>query len=147
MLSTVKSYVAEMGITDAFYQQMVNAEPSRMVIYRGDQYKRIVPENDAVYEETEIAWQARIYGVTTMEMRNRNQDAENSCKADWDCIYAIKWGLSKAVYRERSERARICSLTSEEQASLLLAPMRLRSENPLIIRKEDCTRNIMLGRQ
>jgi hypothetical protein len=72
MLSMVKSYIAEMGITDTFYQQMVNTEPSRMVIYRGNQFKRIIPEQDPIYEETPIAWEARTYGATTMEMRNRN---------------------------------------------------------------------------
>ena len=33
MLSEVKQYIAEMGITDNFYQQMMNTEPSQMAIY------------------------------------------------------------------------------------------------------------------
>jgi hypothetical protein len=33
LLSKVKNYVTEMGITDSFYQQMVNTEPSKMLIY------------------------------------------------------------------------------------------------------------------
>jgi hypothetical protein len=153
MLSMVKSYISEMGITDAFYQRMVNTEPSRMVIYSGDQYKRIVPENDAVYEETEIAWEARRHGLTTMELRNRNQGAESSCKGvhdvglQIDCEEAIRWGLSNALYRERKEKAGSCNLTSEERASLRLTPRRQLSENPLIIRREDCVRNIMLDQQ
>jgi hypothetical protein len=34
MLSMLKTYVNEMGITDNFYQQMVNTEPSRMAMYQ-----------------------------------------------------------------------------------------------------------------
>jgi hypothetical protein len=69
MLSEVKQYIAEMGITDNFYQQMMNTEPSQMAIYgpvhpttsdgaalptsdakalglRWDSYRKLVPEYD-----------------------------------------------------------------------------------------------------
>ena len=153
MLSMVKSYVSEMSITDLFYQQMVNTEPSRMVIYKDEQYKKIIPEYDPVYEETEIAREARGYGLTTVEMRKRKQEAENTCNgmSDWershDCHMAIRWGLSVGVYRERFQKTDVCYLSREERASLWLVPKRIRSENPLILREEDCIRDIMLGRQ
>ena len=73
MLSMLKSYVNEMGITDNFYQQMVNTEPSRMTMYYWDDYTKLVPENDPVYAEVEIARDARKYGITTSEMRQREQ--------------------------------------------------------------------------
>jgi hypothetical protein len=74
MLSQVKQYVAEMGITDHFYQQMVNTEPEQMVIY--GRYSKFVPEYDPVYQEVEIAYRARSYGVTTSEMRRREIAAQ-----------------------------------------------------------------------
>ena len=79
MLSMLKNYVNEMGITDNFYQQMVNTEPSRMMMYYSDNYTGLVPEIDAVYAEVEIARDARRYGITTSEMRQREQD-EKSCE-------------------------------------------------------------------
>jgi hypothetical protein len=33
MLSQVRQYIVEMGITDNFYQQLVNTEPSQMAVY------------------------------------------------------------------------------------------------------------------
>jgi hypothetical protein len=33
MLSQIRQYVAEMGVGDNFYQQMINTEPSEMVVY------------------------------------------------------------------------------------------------------------------
>ena len=39
MLQQLKSYVQQMGLTDNFYQEMVNTDPSNMALYRGDQIK------------------------------------------------------------------------------------------------------------
>jgi hypothetical protein len=55
MLSAIKQYITEMGITDNFYEQMVNTEPSQMAIYDSDNYKKLVPEYDPVYQEIDIA--------------------------------------------------------------------------------------------
>jgi hypothetical protein len=88
----------QMGITDNFYQQMVNTEPAQMVVYgtaisdaelaearklgmpAWPSYKRLVPEYDPVYQEVEISYSARRYGVTTSEMRRREIDAEGCYK-------------------------------------------------------------------
>ena len=106
MLSEVKQYIAEMGITDNFYQQMMNTEPSQMAIYgpvhpttsdgaalptsdakalglRWDSYRKLVPEYDPVYQEVEISYDARFHGVTTSEMRQRQNDAEQ-CYKRWE---------------------------------------------------------------
>ena len=52
MLSMLKTYINEMGITDNFYQQMVNTEPSRMAIYYWDDYANLVPEIDPVFRRS-----------------------------------------------------------------------------------------------
>jgi hypothetical protein len=82
MLSQVKQYVPEMGITEHFYQQMVNTEPEQMVIY--GRYSKFVPEYDPVYQEVEIAYRARSYGVTTSEMRRREIAAQACMKDEFD---------------------------------------------------------------
>jgi hypothetical protein len=144
MLSQVKQYVAEMGITDHFYQQMVNTEPEQMVI--DGRYSKFVPEYDPVYQEVEIAYRARSYGVTTSEMRRR-EIAAQACKKDEfdDCGEPILWGLSERLYRERSNKARGCWL-DEETSILQTLPKKGRRDHPLWIKREACIHNIMLAR-
>ena|ERR1700724_974124 len=120
MLSQVRQYIAEMGITENFYQQMVNTEPSLMVVYGNpntdsselnrelgirtiiNNWTRLVPEYDPVYQEITTSYDARKYGVTTLEIRKRESDAEGCLKrkgADYfTCTEAIRWGLSERVY-------------------------------------------------
>ena len=51
MLSALKEYVAEMGITDSFYQLMVTTEPANMMIYKQDAFKEIIPEHDPCFRK------------------------------------------------------------------------------------------------
>jgi hypothetical protein len=71
MLATVKSYVAEMGVMDFFYQQMVNTEPSKMLRYDFETYTTVVPEIDPVYDEVIVSRKAQEIGVNTDEYRRR----------------------------------------------------------------------------
>jgi ATP-dependent protease ClpP protease subunit len=145
ILSQVKQYVAEMGITENFYQQMVNTEPSQIVVY--GRYSKFIPEYDPVYQEVEISYRARSYGVTTSKMRQREIDAD-ACKKDEidQCGEPILWGLSQLVYRERSEKARACRLDDDNTKLLQAMPKKERRDHPLWIKRETCIRNIMLGR-
>jgi len=93
-----------MGITDDFYQLMINTEPSKMLIYTGSEYEKLVPKLDPTYEEIQVALEARRYGVTTSEMRARKAEAERcphqpgkDGSISFDCDDAIKWGLSLDV--------------------------------------------------
>jgi hypothetical protein len=56
-----------MGITEDFYQQMVNTEPSSMVIYRASEYTKLIPRTDPVSDEIETARRARGLGITTFD--------------------------------------------------------------------------------
>jgi hypothetical protein len=151
MLSLVKQYVAEMGVTDNFYQQMVNTETSQMVIYK-DNYKKLAPEYDPVYQEVQSSYDARHYGVTTSEMRERERDAQGCFMrkdmngwARWNCAEALRWGLSEGVYRERSGKKQECRL--DDDFKLLLAmPKKERRDHPLWVKWETCERNTMLRR-
>jgi hypothetical protein len=159
MISMIKSYIAEMGVTDNFYQQMVNTEPSQMVIYDHNDYTALVPYDDPVFSEIEMARRARMFGVSTAEMRQRTLDA-HSCPSlfagfqEWsDCTDAIDWGLSKRTYLERYAKAKKeCWFSDEEEfsaqerATIANTPTKLRPDLPLQIRWETCVRNIMQGR-
>jgi hypothetical protein len=162
MLSQVKQYVAEMGITDNFYQQMVNTEPAQMVVYgtasdaelaearklgmpAWPSYTKLVPEYDPVYQEVEISYSARRHGVTTSEMRRREIDAEECYKRkdSFDCSQALLWGLSERVFRQRWENAQRCLFDDREKVFTL--PKKDRRDHPLFIKWETCIRNIMSG--
>jgi ATP-dependent protease ClpP protease subunit len=145
MLSTVKSYVAEMGITENFYQQMVNTEPSQMIVYKYANYTTLVPLRDPVYDEVRVAREARKYGITTSDYRQREQETKR-CGIIFDdksktCAEALKWGLSESVYLERKAKAS-CSFTLEEAMGKVL-PRKL--DDPVKMRCEAATRKIMLG--
>ena len=150
MMAEIKHYIADMGITDNFYQQIVNTEPSQMTIYTSDNYANLVPENDPLYQEIEIAYEARYYGTTTSEMRERDRDSE-ACHtrknfADrLNCLGAAWWGLSEGTYRERYERAKGCR-HADEFNFLLSLPKAERRDHPLWIKWETCERDIMLHR-
>jgi hypothetical protein len=170
MLSQVRSYIVEMGITDNFYQQMVNTEPSQMVIYNCNDYTGLVPLSDPTYAEIENAYEARMHGVTTSEMRHRTHDAK-PCMPDTlpanafdtprplymtlldDCYGARLWGLSEPVYHERDARSKkecwfndADKFSEADRATIAKTPSKLVSDLPLTIRWETCVRNIMLGR-
>jgi hypothetical protein len=46
MRAAVKTYVAEMGITDSFFERMYSTDPSNIEVLRGDQSQKIVPFRD-----------------------------------------------------------------------------------------------------
>jgi hypothetical protein len=163
MLSMVKSYIVEMGITENFYQQMVNTEPSKIVIYNSNNYQKIVPAIDPVFAEIEVAREARRYGTTTSGMRQRQAEAKQEpCKfydvqglsdKKPDCAYSAYWGLSERIYRERNAKAKEeCWFSNEreysdiEDTALKQTPRKLRDNLPFVIRVETCVRNVMLGK-
>jgi hypothetical protein len=161
MLSQVKQYVAEMGITDNFYQQMVNTEPSQMVVYHAMDrtesesaatgfpaqvsYQKLIPEEDPVYQEVHTSYDARAFGVTTSEMRQRETDREGCERkhARYGC-QAILWGLSERVFDERVKKVQMCWIDDDRKV-LQAMPKKERRDHPLWIKRETCIRNIMLG--
>jgi hypothetical protein len=163
MLSQIKQYVAEMGVTDNFYQQMVNTEPARMLKYDLLASEALIPRTDPVYEEVEISYDARRYGVTTSEMRQRQQEAAADCEylmptgqgilEDLDalghhhiCSEAMKWGLSQRVYRQRQEKVEAeCKISDRDGEILDATPKKIRRDHPISVRWENCVRTIMLN--
>ncbi len=153
MLQKLKSYMQEMGITDLFYREMVNTQPSDMKLYVGQDIEKIVPESDPTYDEVITSYLARVYGADdTVEMRARRKDSENCVALAPDpnrestCSEAIMWGLSERVYRERHTKIAQCKLSDEEENTLKLVNSKERRDHPITRKHEACVRNIMLGR-
>jgi hypothetical protein len=160
MLQKLKSYVQEMGVTDNFYQEMVNTEPTRMKLYVDAEIQRIVPMDDPTDDEIITSDEAVRYGVSTAESRRRNFEMQR-CSATpqlphgWMpgdgparvCAEAIMWGLSESVFTRREKEAEEkCRYSDEEKAMLDLVPGRKRHDHPVMQKHEACIRNIMLGR-
>jgi len=158
MFSTIKTYINEMGITDNFYQQMVNTEPSKMVVYKNNEFTNLFPEHDPVFDEVVTAVEARRHRITTSEERKRDQDAKRCStvakgREEVVCGQAIRWGLSEGVYLERYAKSKKeCwfsdkeQFSEEEKQSLDKTPYKLRLDHPFAVRLETCTRRIMVGR-
>jgi hypothetical protein len=149
MLSLAKRYISEMGITDNFYHQMVNTEPAQMVKYALSESDQLVPIYDPAYQEIEISYGARRYGITTAEMRQREKNAERCYKLRHfvqmgDCVEAARWGLTGHVYRERALKTAVCAGSKEEIEVIEALPKKERQDHALWIRAESCVRNIML---
>jgi len=151
MLTTLKNYVAEMGVSDNFYQEMVNTEPSGIRIYRTETIDRLVSPSDPTNDEIVTANGARNYGITTSEYRKRSDEAATCVNAKLvhtsDCYGAIMWELSESVYRERwAKVARDCQVSDEELAILEKTPIKQKNDLPFVERVFTCRRNTMLGR-
>jgi hypothetical protein len=116
----VKAYVSEMGVSDLFYQQMMNTEPSKLIRYRDREFQTLFPKEDPVHEEVRVAQEARRHGITTSEYRRRWAECCDLCDKDksfheFDCGEAFMWGLGSnaPVYYERKRKAaERCSFTT-----------------------------------
>ena len=151
MLALLRQYVSEMGITENFYDQLVNTEHTKTAIYKIDTYANLVPEIDPVFQEVQASYGARRYGgMTTAQMHQRERDAEACLKRPAKevtvCQEAIRWGISETVYRERSAKAAACELGHDDRRTVQALPPGQRREHPLVRKYEACQQKIMLDR-
>ncbi|HZO47931.1 MAG TPA: hypothetical protein VFB68_18680 [Xanthobacteraceae bacterium] len=150
MLTLLRQYVADMGVAEDFYDQLVNTEHTKTAIYKIDSYANLVPEIDPVFQEAQAAYGARRYGMTLAQMRERERDAEvcltRSVKEIVVCQEAIKWGLSEQAYRERNAKIQTCELGPDDRRIVQVLPPGHRKDHPLVRRYEACQQKIMLGR-
>jgi hypothetical protein len=127
-----------MGITDNFFQQMVNIEPSKMATYDYDTYTKLIPTHDPLYQDMLISRGARTYAVTGDEMRGRETDADKCYERgdEWPtCLEVI--GLSTQVNHVRLSKADdICEATEAElRVASGLSRMEL-AEQPFLLKLE-----------
>jgi hypothetical protein len=150
MLTQIKQYVAEMGIAEKFYDQMISTESTKTAIYRMDDFADLVPEMDAGFLEVQLSYGARRYGMTAAQMRQKEREAEGCLTREVaeivPCQEAVKWGLSEQVYRERSAKIGACELGQDDQRVLQAVPPGRRRYHPLVLRHEACRQRIMSGR-
>jgi hypothetical protein len=131
MLQKVREYVQSMGVTDSFYEQMVNTEPSEIRLYRGNEITNLVPDTDPTYDEIQNSYDARKYGVSAGEMRHRKSIAKQKCSfsdiadatealhAIHECYQAVFWGLDIGTYRERNSKVSFCDIYKTEEYKTL----------------------------
>jgi hypothetical protein len=100
-----------------------------------------------VDEEINIAYDARHYGTTTYEMRERLLASEECSKKHVEdyvvCYNAAIWGLSERAYRKRYENAKECRRDIDTK-SLAGPPKKERRDHPLVIKLHTCERSVML---
>jgi hypothetical protein len=150
MLQRVKDYVREMGISDAFYDAMVNTEVSEARLYRGNEIKILVPDTDPTYDEIQNSYLARQYGVSAQEMRRRRSEIKELCDPLYTnlsdkksvhryamCLGAIYWGIDPATY-ERIHNFPDCQLTADEMNIFFETEAKKRRDLPFVIKQENC---------
>lgn len=160
LLKSLKNYIEEMGITEDFYREMVNTEPSNMVLY-GSKYKglrdvyRIVPNLDPTYDEVEVSYDARWHGLGTGEMRRRAANTEpcaglvfnKGLMDDITCTQTKAWGFSDpAIFQKRWNHAsNQCRLSDDERKELNSVKRKDRRDHPIYLKREVCVRRLMQG--
>ena len=155
MLQRIKDYVREMGVSDAFYDAMVNTEVSEVRLYHGVEIKKLVSETDPTYDEIDNAYDARKYGVSAEEMRERKSIAKQKCKPLFsdnpgalgrvmDCEQATYWGLDEATYKRISKNGfPQCRPSDAELESYNATGIKKRRDLPSYIKLEACIRDEM----
>lgn len=136
MFAEVRRYVAEMGITPAFSDSMINTPPESMRLFHGDEILQLVPVDDPVSDELEVAKHARRFGLAVDELRRRALEASRVCQISNgrsvdeydDCRQAVFWGLSLSNYQSRYRIAQeICETgprTAEQRYACIRDVMR-----------------------
>jgi hypothetical protein len=154
MLSAIRFYVTEMGISDEFSNIMMNTDPENVRIFEGSDILQIVPKQDPLYNEAVVAHDARGYGLTTQEYRRR-ATASLSCGPYTipgldDCSRAMLWGLSAQDYQDRNKQTQgVCQRESAEYWKLVssgIVGTKGSWNNPIVLTFESCIRKVMLGR-
>jgi hypothetical protein len=152
MLQKVKDYVREMGISDAFYDAMVNTEVSDVRLYHGREITKLVPETDPIHDEIKTSRAAQMYGISAAEFRRRDSliieqcepsnDSKESRHRSSNCIAATYWGIDPATYERLhigETLSRSCPpFTADELNILRATDIRKRYDLPLVIEKETC---------
>lgn len=152
MISNLKKYIDEMGVTKRFSELMLNTPPESMYKLYGEQAKQIIPEVDAIHDEMEVSISARQYGITTEEFRKRSKFADENCaygstRAMIECMEAAKWGLSRSLYTKRIQVTEKCKISDKEIEVLKEFAEQGGEwrEHPVAIKNYECKISIMAG--
>jgi hypothetical protein len=157
MLQRIKDYVREMGVSDSFYDAMVNIEVSEVRLYRGNEIKKLVPETDPTHDEIENGYEARKYGVSAAEMRRRKTMVKQRCEPLFsdnpgalgrvmDCEQATYWGLDDVTYKRVAKNGFPQCAPSDEDLKIYRATdIKKRRDLPFYIKQETCIRDAMHG--
>jgi hypothetical protein len=139
-----------MNVSPTFYDIMVRTEPEKMRLLKGyDSIASLIPVDDPIFKEVELSYDARRYGITTDEMRRREEETLKCYvieAAGYVCAEAIRWGLSEGVYKRRQVVAnKLCVASKEDEALLARVEARKRRDHEIVVRLEACDRKAMLS--
>lgn len=155
MLSDISKYVEEMGITNSFTEIMINTPPESMQLFYNDEIEAVVPPTDPIYDEIQVAYNARSYGITTEEFRRRDALIFEACKhhfntnqysSSYICTESFYWGLSEYVFEQRMNEADKQCKISKDEMSILKKVEENDGEwrsHQITINKDKCIVNIM----
>lgn len=127
MLDQVGDYLDEMNIQPSLFELMVSTAPEDVWYLNDSEIVFFFPFYDPVFEEAEVGRKAQAYGISTVEYRQRELEAETTCLAAdvseaenllnlSDCRQAIMWGTTQRIYDERYSAWReFCDATTRER--------------------------------
>lgn len=154
MNSSVRDYVAQMGITGPFYEIIANTPPESMKVFRRREILAIVSNRDPIDEEKEVGDEARQRGITTGAYRKRVFDAQEDCTSTsamaslYECVEAGTCGLSRSEYKRRFDAsATKCTFSQSDRKAMheWASGGRPIEENAKFLRHEQCVRSVMAG--
>jgi len=153
MLSAIRAYVWEMGVTDEFANIMMNTDPENVHTYDSNTIQELVPEQDPLYNEARVAHDARRFDLTTQEYRQRAKESL-SCGTYVipgldDCSSAILWGLSVQTFQDRNKKIQAACISESREYSKFASSHVIGAkgnwDNPIVMNFENCERKVMRG--
>jgi len=127
MLDQVGDYLDEMNIQPSLFELMISTAPENVRYLNDNEIVFFFPLYDPAFEESEVGRKAQAYGISTVEYRQRELEAETTCPAAdvsaaedllnlFDCREAVMWGTTQRIYDERYSAWReFCDATTREQ--------------------------------
>ena len=80
MMTEVQSYLREMNMPERLFQIMESTPPDEVNILSNQEKKDLwFGSKDPAYAEAEIAWEASIYGLSSLEFRQRSARLDAQC--------------------------------------------------------------------
>jgi hypothetical protein len=153
MLSAVRAYVTEMGVSAEFANIMMSTDPQDARTYDYNGIEQLVPSWDPAYEHALSDSSARQYGISNDEYQRRLNDSHSrgsdKIPGHDDCVAAIMWHMSVKTYQLRDKRAKeVCAPEFEERSSLATTGLILTRgfyDLPAVLNAETCYRKVVLG--
>lgn len=142
MTSEVEQYISDMHVDRRFYELTINTPPEEISIFDDSKIHDIVPRMDPLTAELSANANARLYGISVVEYRQRLIDAD-TC-SDVDCRQATLWGVSTGAYARAKVKYDACRISSERASEIEKMKSSERLSNEYVRSLYDCRRAALL---